>query len=142
MKTFLGLRFCDLRFQIFDISQIRRVSGKYLYRLKQIDFNGTFEYSNEVEVIINAPEKFELSQNYPNPFNPGTKIRYQITASSPVSLKIYDVLGREIKVLVNDIMTPGKHTVKFDGTGLSSGIYFYKITAGNYSDIKRMLLIK
>ena len=78
-------------------------SGKYLYRLKQIDFDGTFEYSNEIEAEVSVPEKFELSQNHPNPFNPSTSIKYPITASNPVSLKIYDVLGNEVATLVNEV---------------------------------------
>ncbi len=117
-------------------------SGKYLYRLKQIDFDGTFEYSNEVEVIINVPEKFELSQNYPNPFNPSTKIKYQIADSNPVSLKIYDVLGNEVVSLVNEVQSSGNYEVTFDASLLSSGTYFYKLQAGSFVETKKMILIK
>jgi len=117
-------------------------NGKYLYRLKQIDFDGTYEYSNEVEVIINVPEKFELSQNYPNPFNPSTKIKYQIAGSNPVSLKIYDVLGNEVATLVNEIQFTGNYEVTFDASSLSSGTYFYRLQAGSFVESRKMILLK
>ncbi|MBK7632306.1 MAG: T9SS type A sorting domain-containing protein [Ignavibacteriales bacterium] len=117
-------------------------SGKYLYRLKQIDFDGTFEYSNEIEVIVTIPEKFELSQNYPNPFNPSTKIKYQIVTSNPVSLKIYDVLGNEVATLVNEVQPSGNYEVTFDAASLSSGTYFYKLQTGSLVETKKMLLLK
>ncbi len=117
-------------------------SGKYLYRLKQIDFDGTFEYSNDVEAIINVPDKFELSQNYPNPFNPSTKIKYQIATSNPVNLKIYDVLGNEVATLVNEVQPAGNYEVTFDASLLSSGTYFYKLQAGSLVETKKMLLLK
>ena len=117
-------------------------SGKYHYRLKQIDFDGTFEYSNEVEVIVSVPEKFKLSQNYPNPFNPSTKIKYQIATSNPVSLKIYDVLGNEVATLVNEIQSTGNYEVTFDASSLSSGTYFYRLSTGSLTEVKKMILIK
>ena len=117
-------------------------SGKYLYRLKQIDFDGTFDYSNEVEIIVNVPEKFELSQNYPNPFNPSTKIKYQIADSNPVSLKIYDVLGNEVASLVNEVQPTGNYEVTFDASLLSSGTYFYKLQTGDFVEVKKMILLK
>jgi streptogramin lyase len=117
-------------------------SGNYLYRLKQIDFDGTFEYSNEVEVIINIPEKFELSQNYPNPFNPTTKIKYQIPSNNPVSLKIYDVLGNVVTSLVDEVQPLGNYEVSFDASLLSSGTYFYTIRTGSFVETKKMLLLK
>ena len=117
-------------------------SGKYVYRLKQIDFDGTFEYSNEVEVILNVPEKFELSQNYPNPFNPSTKIKYQIATSNSVSLKIYDVLGNKVATLVNEVQPSGNYEVTFDASSLSSGTYFYKLQAGNFVETKKMILLR
>ena len=118
------------------------VSGKYSYRLKQIDFDGTFEYSNEVEVVVNIPDKFELSQNYPNPFNPSTKIKYQIAVSNPVSLKIFDVLGNEVASLVNEVQPSGSYEVIFDARLLSSGTYFYKLQAGSFIETKKMTLLK
>jgi len=85
---------------------------------------------------------YELKQNYPNPFNPFTSIQFQIVNQGMVSLKVYDMLGREVKVLVNEIKSPGKYVVSFDATGLSSGVYFYKMTAGEFTNVKRMVLVK
>jgi hypothetical protein len=90
----------------------------------------------------NVPGEFKLYQNYPNPFNPTTNIKYQIVSNSFVTLKIYDILGKEIATLVNENLTPGSYEVKFNGEGLSSGMYFYKLTADNYTDKKIMMLIK
>ena len=88
------------------------------------------------------PDKFSLSQNYPNPFNPNTKIDYAIPKKGFVSLKIYDVLGREVKTLVNENKTPGNYSIDFIGSEFSSGVYFYKLVCNEFSDIKRMILIK
>ncbi len=118
-------------------------SGKYKYRLKQIDFNGNYEYHDlNDEVVIGVPEKFELSQNYPNPFNPSTHLEFGISNLGFVSLKVYDMLGKEVAVLVNEIKPAGRYEVVFDGSNLGSGIYFYKIEAGSFSAVKRMILIK
>jgi len=128
-------------------------SGKYKYRLKQIDFNGNFEYFNlNSDVEIGTPTEFSLSQNYPNPFNPGTKINYElrITRSAEaeasranyVSLKVFDILGNEIATLVNENKPAGIYSVNFDGSNLPSGIYFYKLQTGNFSKVMKMTLIK
>jgi hypothetical protein len=119
-------------------------SGKYNYRLKQIDFNGNVEYFNlSNEVIVGTPGKFELSQNYPNPFNPVTKINYQLRATNYVSLKVYDVLGNEVFDLVNEKQNAGYYEIDFDGSNFSSGVYFYKLAIdGNVIDTKRMVLLK
>ncbi|MBK9096680.1 MAG: T9SS type A sorting domain-containing protein [bacterium] len=121
--------------------------GKYQYKLKQMDFDGTFEYSQILEVEIPIVNEFSLSQNYPNPFNPSTKIKYSIPQNvrqltGNVSLKIYDVLGREIATLVNEEKPAGEYEVEFDGTALPSGIYFYQLKAGVYSETKKMILLK
>jgi hypothetical protein len=92
--------------------------------------------------LAGIPKKYDLKQNYPNPFNPVTKINFEIPKQGYVSLKIYDVLGREVKTLVNEIKTAGYYSVDFDASTLSSGVYFYKLESGTYSDIKRMMLIK
>jgi hypothetical protein len=120
------------------------LSGKYLYRLKQIDNDGGYKYSQEVEVKVEAiPTEFALEQNYPNPFNPSTVISYQLpVAAGHVSLKVYDVLGREVATLVNEQKAPGNYEVKFDGSKLASGVYIYRIEAGKFSDAKKLLLIK
>ena len=118
-------------------------AGLYQYRLKQVDFNGNFKYYNlSNEVNIGTPVKYSLSQNYPNPFNPSTKINFELPKEGFVSLKVYDMTGREVYNLVNDIKSAGFHSVSFDGAKLSSGMYFYKISAGEFVSIKKMTLIK
>jgi hypothetical protein len=108
------------------------LSGKSQYRLKQIDKDGAFKYSNAVEVV-SVILKYDLAQNYPNPFNPTTLITYSIPKSSNVIVKVYNVLGKLITTLVNENQEAGIYKVNFDARGLSNGIYFYKIQAGNYS---------
>jgi hypothetical protein len=117
-------------------------TGNQFYRLKQIDFNGAFEYSNIIEVEVVAPNKFELKQNYPNPFNPSTVISYQLAAYSQVILKVYDILGNSVSTLVNETQDAGKYDVQFDASNLSNGVYFYQIKAGNYKSTKKMILMK
>jgi Secretion system C-terminal sorting domain len=117
-------------------------TGTYSYRLKQIDTDGEFEYSKTIKVNFGIPEKFELSQNYPNPFNPDTKIEYKITNAGFVSLKVYEILGRVAAILVNEVKQPGNYEVQFDGDKFPSGIYFYRLNAGNYSEIKKMVLMR
>ena len=118
-------------------------AGNYKYRLKQIDNDGTFEYSDEVVVDLNsASDVYTLQQNYPNPFNPATKINFAIPQSGNVTLKVYNVLGEEVATLVNSNMQAGNHSVSFNGKNLSSGIYVYRIVSGSYTDVKKMLLLK
>jgi hypothetical protein len=124
-------------------------SGKYYYRLKQIDIDGKFKYSKMVEVNLEFPGKYELSQNYPNPFNPATTIQYTIplletlhTTSQRVLLKVYNILGKEVATLVNKQQAPGVYKVIFDGTNLPSGIHFYTLQVGNFIQTKRMILLK
>lgn len=117
--------------------------GKYSYRLKQIDRNGAIEYSKEVSVmVIGAPKEFVLEQNYPNPFNPSTSISYQIPLTGAVSLKVYDAIGREITTLVNEVKEAGIYSASFDGSKLSSGIYFAKLQSGEQIQLKKMLMLK
>jgi hypothetical protein len=108
--------------------------------------NGGISYRQPITDIetINSEtsDKYSLSQNYPNPFNPGTKIRYQISKNSFVSLKVYDVSGKEINVLANNNQSPGTYEVTFDGSSFSSGVYYYTLTTGNYRETKKMLLVK
>jgi hypothetical protein len=122
-------------------------TGKYSYRLKQVDYNGNYEYftlNNSVEVGV--PSKFDLSQNYPNPFNPVTNIEYSVPFDSKITVKIYDNLGREISTLVNESQVAGYYTVQFNAASLSSGVYFYRIFAtgngNNFVMTKKMSLIK
>jgi hypothetical protein len=122
-------------------------SGDLQYRLKQIDFDGKYEYSGIVEVKVDAPINFALEQNYPNPFNPVTTIKYSIPGNvvetlQPTSLRIYDVLGKEVAVLVNEKQSTGNYEVKFDGTRLASGVYFYKLQTGDFISIKKLILMK
>ena len=118
-------------------------SGNYSYRLKQIDFNGNFEYFNlNNEVIVGVPSNFSLSQNYPNPFNPSTKINFDLPVDGNVSIKIFDMSGKEVMTLVNEVKTAGYYSVNFNGASLSSGIYFYTIQSGSFVSTKKMTLIK
>lgn len=116
--------------------------GVYSYRLKQIDFDGTFAYSNEIEVDVNGVTTFALEQNYPNPFNPSTIINYQLPESGNVTLKIYDVLGNEVASLVNEFKESGVHSVSFNASEFASGVYVYKLQAGDFISAKKMLLTK
>ncbi|MCC6255841.1 MAG: T9SS type A sorting domain-containing protein, partial [Ignavibacteriaceae bacterium] len=115
--------------------------SKFNYRLKQIDNDGQFEYSEMVEVQV-VPNKFELYQNYPNPFNPSTKIRYQLPNESKVVIKIYNILGSEVMELVNSKKEAGVYEAEFNAASLSSGTYIYKISADNFVQTKKMILLK
>jgi hypothetical protein len=116
--------------------------GKYQYRLKQIDFNGTFKYSNVVEVN-NANEKLSFNLgNYPNPFNPTTTIRFELPVSSFVDISVYNILGQKVATLLNERMEKGIYQRSFGGNNMASGTYIYKLTAGNVSIVKKMLLLK
>ncbi|MDQ3022726.1 MAG: T9SS type A sorting domain-containing protein, partial [Bacteroidota bacterium] len=90
----------------------------------------------------NLPKEYSLKQNYPNPFNPVTNIHYELPFDNFVTIKVFDILGKEITTLVNEIKNAGSYIVSFNGSGLSSGIYYYKIEAGNFTEIRKMLLIK
>ena len=118
-------------------------SGTYNYRLKQIDYNGNFEYFNlSNEVVIEIPAEFTLSQNYPNPFNPVTKIDFRLPVDGKVKLSVYDISGKLVSVLANGFKTAGYHSVEFNGTNYSSGIYFYRLEAEKFSKVLKMTLIK
>ena len=124
------------------------LSGKYAYRLKQIDNDGTFEYSKVIEVDIDAPIEYDLSQNYPNPFNPVTIINYSLPLKSQIELVVYNLLGESVIKLVNEEKEAGQHSVEFDATKLSSGIYLISIRAvglssdANFTQVKKALLLK
>ncbi|MFN3873798.1 MAG: T9SS type A sorting domain-containing protein [Ignavibacterium sp.] len=122
-------------------------NGKFAYRLKQIDYDGSFRYSNEIEVDVNFNSAdFLLYQSYPNPFNPSTKISWHLPVSGWQTLKVYDVLGNEVATLVDEYRSAGRYEVEFQSTvsshQLASGIYFYKIQAGSFIQTKKMNLIK
>ena len=100
--------------------------------------------TSDIRKDTRLPEEYSLFQNYPNPFNPSTKIRYSIPLGANVEIKVYDILGREIAVLVKEYKPAGNYEVEFTtaGKGISSGIYFYKLTAGNFSSVKKLVLLK
>ncbi len=132
----------------YEYSDRKLTSGKYNYRLKQIDYNGNFKYyqlSNEVQVGI--PAKFVLAQNYPNPFNPSTKIDFDLPENAKVSIKIFDISGKEVANVVNEYKTAGYYSNSFNASRLSSGIYFYSINAvsdngHSFNAVKKMMLVK
>jgi hypothetical protein len=118
-------------------------NGKYSYRLKQIDSDGKFSYSIEIEVELNViPTEYVLYQNYPNPFNPSTTIRFGLPKDGIVTLEVYNIIGEKVATLVNKELTSGYHTIDFTGSSLSSGIYLYKITAGEFKSTKKFVLMK
>ena len=119
------------------------VSGnnKFLYRLKQIDVDGHFNYSKEIEIEI-LPESYVLYQNYPNPFNPSTTIKFDLPQASQVNLSIYNILGQRISTLIKGYLEPGTYSEVFDGKNLSSGTYVYRLQTLNFVQTKKMLLLK
>ncbi|MDZ7624523.1 MAG: T9SS type A sorting domain-containing protein [Ignavibacteriaceae bacterium] len=118
------------------------LSGAYTYRLKQMDYDGSFAYSDEVEIEIEQPSVFYLGQNYPNPFNPSTNIKYSIPADGVVTLKVYDILGKEVSTLVNEYQQAGTFEVVFDGSNLASGVYYYQLITGELNATKKLMLTK
>jgi len=125
-------------------------SGKYNYRLKQIDYDGSFKYSKEIEVDLSSPLRYSLEQNYPNPFNPNTTIEFSITEQADLTLTVYNILGKEVKSLIKEKLSPGNYTINWEAKGsdgklLSSGIYLIRLSAQSGSDryfktIKALLL--
>lgn len=116
-------------------------AGTYSYRLKQVDFDGTFEYSQTVEVDL-TPSEFNLSQNFPNPFNPETKINYSVPTRSYVTITLYNISGSEVRTLASGYMEAGTHSVVLNASELPSGVYFYKMTSGNFTAVKKLTLLK
>jgi hypothetical protein len=118
-------------------------AGKYTYRLKQIDRDGTFSYSQHVEVMAGSvPNVFALGQNFPNPFNPSTTIGFTLQITGFTTLIVYDALGREVATLVNGVRPAGENVVEFNASKLPSGLYFYSLRTNNLSSTKRMMLLK
>ena len=131
----------------YNYSDKSALSGKYYYRLKQVDFDGTYQYSKSIEIDMGLPTSYSLEQNYPNPFNPSTTIRFALPMSAKVNIKIYNTLGQEIANVLNSDFDAGVHETTFNASNLSSGVYFYRIEAhgsngSNFISIKRMLLLK
>lgn len=117
-------------------------AGNYSYRLMQKDFDGTFAYSQEVEVEVSLPLEYSLEQNFPNPFNPTTTIRYAIPEDNFVSIKLYDVLGNEVITLVNEQQQAGRYEMLFNASSIASGVYYYQITSGNFNQTRKLVLMK
>ena len=117
-------------------------NGILEYRLKQIDLDGNFKYSNTVSVTVDKPVAFVLGNNYPNPFNPSTIISYSLPEASNVKLIVYNDIGQPVRVLENGFKAAGSYIISFNAGELSSGIYFYKIEAGQFSQIRKMMLVK
>ncbi len=127
----------------YSFSDRPKTAGTFFYRLKQIDRDGEFAFSNSVEVNAGeAPSEYVLLQNYPNPFNPSTKIEYRVPSTVHVTLTVYDMIGNEVSVLVNKAQEQGTYSLQFDGSQLSSGVYFYRLNAGTFSSVKKFTLMK
>jgi hypothetical protein len=143
-----GTTSSSLRYSFVD----RLNPGKRYYRIREVDSSSAVRYSSKVAVVNfptaavaeagPLPDRFAVLQNYPNPFNPKTVVSYQLSVVSEVRLEVYDILGREVATLVNEKKPAGRYQVTFDGTRVSSGVYFYRLTAGRYVESRRMLLIK
>lgn len=116
--------------------------GKYYYRLKQIDYNGNYEYSKAIEIDVRILDEYTLEQNYPNPFNAVTIIGYVLKENANAKLVLLNAIGEEIAVLVNEEQDKGYHKVEFSAKELSSGVYFYQLRAGDFIETKKMILLK
>jgi len=121
--------------------------GTYYYRLKQIDYDGSYTYSDVIEIDLGLPTQFTLEQNYPNPFNPSTTIRFAIPVDAKVIISVYNLIGENVTEIINKDYSAGVHKVVFDASDLTSGIYLYRIDAvgidgSNYSNIMKMTLLK
>ncbi|MFI5236993.1 MAG: T9SS type A sorting domain-containing protein [Ignavibacteriales bacterium] len=117
-------------------------TGKYFYRLKQIDFDGRYEYSPEIEIDVNGVLSFNLEQNYPNPFNPSTSIKYSVPEAGSIRLSVFNIVGEEVAVLVDGFSQSGFFEVSFDASNLPSGVYLYKLQSENSVQLKKMVLLK
>ncbi len=116
--------------------------GTYYYRFKQVDFDGTYEYSNFVSAKISAPVSYSLSPAYPNPFNPSTNIKFGLKETGMVKLVVYNTVGQVVKTLLNEEMPAGSHSILFDAGNLASGVYFYKLEVNGFTDTKKIMLLK
>ncbi len=128
--------------QSYSYTDRNLAEGKYNYRLRQVDFDGSFEYSSAIEVLVVTPDKFELVQNFPNPFNPTTSISFSLPQAGNVKLAVYNLLGQEVQTLVNGFKEQGTHSVTFEAKNLNSGIYLYKLEANGFSSVRKMTLLK
>jgi hypothetical protein len=128
--------------QNYFFADLNVKTGKYNYRLKQIDNDGSFAYSEIVQIDIGAYQNFELQQNYPNPFNPITTIKFHLPERTKVKLTVFNILGETVTTLIDEILESGQHTINFDADKFMSGIYFYKLQTANFNQVKKMTLVK
>ncbi len=126
----------------YSFTDTKLDDGEYTYRLKQIDFDGTYTYSEEVNVTVEIPLEYSLEQNYPNPFNPSTTIKYSIAEEGFVKLAVYNMLGEEVSMIVNRIQKAGRYEVNFNASQVSSGVYIYRIETTNFTSSKKLMLMK
>jgi hypothetical protein len=126
----------------YSFSEENVSTGVYKYRLKQTDFDGTFEYSNEIEVVVTAPVEYALKQNYPNPFNPATQIKFSIPEAGFVKMEVYNLVGEKVATLINKEMNSGYHTIDFNAEDISSGVYVYTLSVNDFVTSKKMILMK
>ncbi len=126
----------------YTFTDIKLNTGKYEYRLKMIDNDGTFKLSDPVKAMVDAPIVFDMKPNYPNPFNPSTTIRFALPEHSRVELSVYNILGERIAMLADKYYEAGYHQIEWNAINIPSGVYFYKLTANNFVDIKKMLLVR
>ncbi len=152
-KSFLSLGFVEGHGNSNSVKNYSYIDnsaegGNLKYRLKQIDTDGSFEYSDEVEIVVNKAYKYSMEQNHPNPFNPTTVLNYTIPNKSKVTVEIYNTLGQRVAELINANQNIGKHSVTWNAIGFSSGTYFARFTATSlksnetFTDVKKLLLIK
>jgi hypothetical protein len=117
-------------------------AGHYLYQLKQIDFDGQIKFSPAIEVVVGTAKNYLLAQNYPNPFNASTKIQFQVPEKTQVKLTLYDMLGKKIAVLTDNVFDAGTHEILVDASELNSGLYFYKLETINFNIMKKLMILK
>ncbi|HEY6906542.1 MAG TPA: T9SS type A sorting domain-containing protein, partial [Ignavibacteriaceae bacterium] len=126
----------------FTDKPVNSTNNIFYYRLKQVDMNGQSTYSKVLTVKFDNPLEYSLAQNFPNPFNPSTVIKYTVPQNGPVTIKLYDITGREVSTLVNEVKTVGSYELKFDASGLASGVYIYRMIAKDFVSVKKMSILK
>ena len=131
---------------IYNSSRINnntlKKAGKYYYRLKQIDNNGNYKYSSSAYADYVVPSVYSLNQNYPNPFNPTTVISWSVPLASNVKITIYNSIGEEIRVIENEFKEAGNYESEINASSFSSGVYFYRLEAGTFSQVRKMMVLK
>ncbi|MFZ5518078.1 MAG: leucine-rich repeat domain-containing protein [Candidatus Zhuqueibacterota bacterium] len=127
------------RYEFIDQSV---VAGANYYRLRQVDFDGQFEYSDIIDVVVGAPTRFKLGQNFPNPFNSSTMISFALPERAHVEITVFDITGKTLAVVTNQTFEAGSYNVHFNASSLPSGSYFYKMVAGQYSSVQKLVVLK